>query len=202
MNSFFWLLIWIMMCKVTVVMLLSYRYSGHSLENRSPTTLLPSLSLCRSVSKNIHHTPAWCGIHQRKNKKGHNKEDRSYTPMRYDFILWNLYYNFIDIFWSFGLKPYLAESIEDACPQLPDLLHIWCYKTDCTKEEIQAVSLTFQVLTKSGGKSLDRVHAQKVLYRRDYRVSPLLPTMWALLYNTKKYLVSRYFSINHYNFFK
>ena len=34
--------------------------------------------------------------------------------MCYDFILQNLYYDFIDIFQSFGLKPYLAESVEDA----------------------------------------------------------------------------------------
>jgi hypothetical protein len=79
---------------------------------------------------------------------------------------------------------------------------VWCYKTDCTKEEIQVVAPTFQVLAKLGGKDLEGIHAQKVLYQRDFRVSPLLPTMWALIFNLRKHLDSRYFSINHYNVFK
>jgi len=56
-------------------------------------------------------------------------------------------------------------------------------------EDIQSVAPTFQVLTKSGGgKALDGVHAEKVLYQRDIRVSPLLPTMCALLFNIKNIL--------------
>jgi hypothetical protein len=164
--------------------------------------LPPSLSLHRSVSEDIHHTSAWCRIHQRKNEKGRNKEDLSYTPMCYDFILQSTYYNFVDIFRSFSLKPYLTESVHEACPQLPDLLQVWCYQIDCTKEDSQSVAPTFQVLTKSGGKTLDGVHAQKVLYRRDIWVSPLLPTMWTLLYNIKKHLDVKSFSMNRCNIFK
>ena len=106
--------------------------------------------------------------------------------MHSDFILRNAYYDFIDIFLSFGLKPYPAESIQEACPQLPGLLQVWSYKTYCTKEDIKSVAPTFQVLTKSGGKALNGVHTQKVLYWRDIQVSRLLPTMWALLYNIEK----------------
>jgi len=84
--------------------------------------------------------------------------------MHSDFILRNAYYDFIDIFLSFGLKPYPAESFQEACPQLPGLLQVWCYKTYCTTEDIKSVAPTFQVLTKSGGKALNRVHTQKVLY--------------------------------------
>ena len=72
--------------------------------------------------------------------------------MHYDFILWNAYYNYVDIFQSFGVKPYPTESVQEACPQLPDLLQVWCYTTDCTQEDIQSIDPTFQVLTQSGVK--------------------------------------------------
>ncbi len=57
------------------------------------------------------------GYIKEKNKKGCNKEDRSYISMRHDFILQNLYYDFVDIFQSFGLKPYLSATVNDGCPQ-------------------------------------------------------------------------------------
>ena len=120
------------------------------------------------------------GYVKEKNKKGRNKEDRSYISMRHDFILRNLYYDFVDIFRSFGLKPYLSPSVNDSCPQLADLLRIWCYKTDCDKDDIKTVMPVFRLLAKSCGKAVDIVHAPRVLYRRDFRVSPLLPAMWAI----------------------
>lgn len=61
---------------------------------------------------------------KRINKLGCNKEDQSYTPVRHDFIQQNEYYNILDIFWSFVLKPYLTESAEDICPQLRQLVRV------------------------------------------------------------------------------
>ncbi len=43
------------------------------------------------------------------------KEDRSYTPMRYDFILQKVYYDFADIFQTCSLKPSLDPDY-DGCP--------------------------------------------------------------------------------------
>ena len=122
--------------------------------------------------------------------------------MRHDFILRNLYYNFVNIFRSFGLKPYLSASVNDSCSHLADLLQVRCYKTDCDKEDIKAVTPVFRVLTKSGGKSVDIVHAPRVLYCCDFRVSPLLPAMWAILYNVKKHIDEKFFSMKHIDVFK
>jgi hypothetical protein len=122
--------------------------------------------------------------------------------MRHDFILQNLDYDFIDIFRSFGLKPYLSASVNDGCPQLADLLQVWCYKTDCDKEDIKTVTPVFRVLTKSCGKAVDIVHAPRVLYRRDFQVSPLLPAMWAILYNVKKHINEKFFSMKRIDIFK
>jgi len=122
--------------------------------------------------------------------------------MRHDFILRNLYYDFVDIFRSFGLKPYLSPSVNDGCPQLADLLRMWCYKTDCDKDDIKTVTPVFRLLAKSCGKALDIVHAPKVLYRRDFRVSPLLPAMWAIIYNVKKHIDEKFFTTKCIDVFK
>ena len=47
------------------------------------------------------------------------------------------------------------------------------------------VSPTFQALTKSTFKALDQVHALKVLHRIDKGVFPLLPALWAIIFNIK-----------------
>ena len=108
--------------------------------------------------------------------------------MHHDFIVQNLYYDFVDIFRSFGLKPYLSASVNDGCPQLEDLLRVWCYKIDCDKDDIKTVTPVFRVLAKSRGKAVDIVHAPRVLYRHGFQVSPLLPAMWEILYNVKKHI--------------
>ena len=48
---------------------------------------------------NVHNA----GYIEEQTEKGCNKEDRSYTHMRYDFILWNVYIDFINIFQNFDL---------------------------------------------------------------------------------------------------
>ena len=57
----------------------------------------------------------------KKNENGWNKEDQSYSPMHHDFILCNVYYNFLDIFQNFELKHYLTENAEDIFLQLHQL---------------------------------------------------------------------------------
>ena len=88
--------------------------------------------------------------------------------MCHDFILQNLYEDFVDIFQSFGLKPYLSATVNDGRPQLADLLRVWCYKTDCDKDDIKTVTPVFSVLAKSCGKAVDIVHAPRFLYRCDF----------------------------------
>ena len=110
--------------------------------------------------------------------------------------------HFVDIFRSFGLKPYLSPSVNDGCPQLSDLLRMWCYKTDCDKDDIKTVTPLFCLLAKSCGKALDIVHAPKVLYRRDFWVSPLLPAMWEILYNVKKHIDEKFFATKCIDVFK
>ncbi len=122
--------------------------------------------------------------------------------MRHDFILRNLYYDFVDIFRSFGLKPYLSATVNNGCPQLANLLRVWCYKTDCDKDNIKIVTPVFCILAKSCGKAVDIVHAPRVLYRRDFRVSPLIPAMWATLYNIKKHINKKFFAKKCINVFK
>jgi hypothetical protein len=46
---------------------------------------------------------------------------------------------------------------------------MWCYKTDCDKDDIKTVTPVFPLLAKSCGKALDIVHAPRVLYRRDFK---------------------------------
>jgi hypothetical protein len=122
--------------------------------------------------------------------------------MGHDFILRNLYYDFVDIFRSFGLKPYLSASVNDGCPQLADLLGVWCYKTDCDKDDIKIVTPVFHLLAKSCGKAVDIVHAPRVLHCQDFRVSPLLPAMWAILYNVKKHIDEKFFTTKCIDLFK
>ncbi len=49
---------------------------------------------------------------------------------------------------------------------------------------------------------MDIVHAPRVLYRRDFRVSPLLPAMWAILYNVKKHIDEKFFTTKCIDVFK
>ena len=122
--------------------------------------------------------------------------------MRHDFILRNLYYDFVNIFRSFGLKPYLSATVNDGCPQLADLLRVWCYKTDCYKDDIKTITPVFCVLAKSCGKAVDIVHAPRVLYHCDFGVSPLIPAMWATLYNVKKHIDEKFFAKKCIDVFK
>ncbi len=122
--------------------------------------------------------------------------------MHHDFILHNVNYDFLDIFQSFGLKPYLAKNSDANRLWLAQLLWVWCYKTDSSKTDIENVSSIFQLLTKSCGKALDMVHAQNILHQKDLQVSPLLPAIWAVIDNLKKSINSNYFSINQFNVFK
>jgi hypothetical protein len=79
---------------------------------------------------------------------------------------------------------------------------MWCYKTDCDKDDIKTVTPVFRLLAKSCGKALDIVHAPRVLYRRDFRVSPLLPAMWAIIYNVKKHIDEKFFATKCIDVFK
>ena len=99
-------------------------------------------------------------------------------------------------------KPYLSALVNDGCPQLADLLQVWCYKTDCDKEDIKAVTPVFHVLAKSGGKAVDIVHAPRVLYCHNFQVSQLLPAMWAILYNIKKHIGEKFSSMKRIDVFK
>jgi hypothetical protein len=58
------------------------------------------------------------------------------------------------------------------------------------------------LLAKSCGKALDIVHAPRVLYRRDFQVSPLIPAMWAILYNVKKHMDEKFFATQCIDVFK
>ena len=147
---------------------------------------------------NIHEA----GYVKEQTEKGRIKEDQSYTHMCYDFILQNMHFDFIDIFWSFGVKPYLTANAHEICPQLPPLLRVWCYKIANEKINIKNVSWTFQDLIKSTGKALDQAHALKVLHWRDIHIFPLLRATWSTIYNIKSYVDNKLFSSNKLNVFK
>ena len=136
------------------------------------------------------------------NEKGRKKEDRSYEQLRYDFILRNVYFDFIEILRTFGLKPYQTQNVQDICPQLPAILDVMCYKTNVNAEKIEKITPHFQNLTKSLGQPVYLVFPQKFLYRKDVRVSPLIPVTWALIFNIKANIESKYFSMKKLNVFK
>ena len=60
----------------------------------------------------------------------------------------------------------------------------------------------FSIYSPNQGKSVDKFHAPKVLYCQYFWVSPLLPAMWAVLYNSKKHIDDKFFSIKRINVFK
>ncbi len=68
-----------------------------------------------------------------------------------------------------------------------------------SKTDIANVSPTFQVITKSGGKASDVVHAQKVPHQWDLQFSPMLLAMLEVMSNLKNELDGNYFSIYHFN---
>ena len=128
--------------------------------------------------------------------KKDDKRKTNKTLTCYDFILWNVYFDFVDIFWNFGLKPYLTTNANEICLQLPLFLCAWFCKTANENTYIANISPAFQALTKSTGKVLDKVHALKVLHRRDIHNSPLLPATWAIIVNIISNVDKTFFSSN------
>jgi len=89
--------------------------------------------------------------------------------MCYDFILQNVYFEYIDIIQMFGLKPYLTANAGEICPQLLPILDARCYKkskdTDKMTPEIQA-------LTKCLGRPVESVFPKNTPPKRYFNLSP------------------------------
>jgi hypothetical protein len=143
------------------------------------------------------------------NKKGKKKEDRSYEQLHYDFILRNVYFDYIDILRTFGLKPHPTTNLHSLCLELHDILNVMCYKKKMggqdveakTSQDVEAIMPHFQKLTKDLGQPVFVVFPQKILNRKDIWFSPLLPATWSLVFN-KANIEYKYFSDNGLNVFK
>ena len=150
------------------------------------------------------------GYLQELNEKGKKKEDRSYEQLRYDFILRNVYFDYIDILRTYGLKPYPTANLQKLCPELHDILNVMCYKKKKggqndeakTTQDVERITPHFQNLTKSLGQPVFLVFPQKILNRKDIRISPLLPATWSLVFNIKANIECNYFSDKQLNVFK
>ena len=121
-----------------------------------------------------------------------------------------MYFDYIDILRTFGLKPFLTTNLHSLCPELHDILNVMCYKKKKggqddeakTSQDVEAIMPQFQKLTKDLGQPVFLVFPQKILNRKDIRISPLLPATWSLVFNIKANIECNYFSDKQINVFK
>jgi len=205
--------------------LITNRYLGHLPKNRSSYLILTRfIAISVTYRNNYNFIPAFidqalklytihvhnAGYLQELNERGKKKEDRSYEQLRYDFILRNVYFDYIDILRTYGLKPYPNAKLKSLCPDLHDILNVMCYRkkkdgqNDETKtnRDVEEITPHFQKLTKDLGQPVFLVFPQKILNRKDIRFSPLLPATWSLVFNIKANIDCKCFSDKQLNVFK
>lgn len=104
---------------------------------RNPSThnLFPLYLAFLDLSHQIYaiqvHT---AGYIRERNEKGHNKEDWSYTQMHYDFILKNVYFNFVNIFHSFCLNHTLLTPLKTFVPSFLNYSNSGATKCFCLNQ--------------------------------------------------------------------
>ena len=128
---------------------MTHRYLGHLPKNRSSYLFsLRFIGISVTYRNNYNFIPAFidqalklytihvhnAGYLQELKERGKKKEDRSYEQLRYDFILRNVYFDYIDILRTYGLKPYPTANLHSLCPNLHDILKVMCYKK---KKDVQ-----------------------------------------------------------------
>ena len=71
-----------------------------------------------------------------------------------------------------------------------------------TTQDVERITPHFQNLTKSLGQPVFLVFPQKLLNRKDIRISRLLPATWSLVFSIKANIDCNYFSDKQLNVFK
>jgi len=94
-----------------------------------------------------------------------------------------VYFDYIDILRTYGLKPYPNAKLKSLCPDLHDILNVMCYKKKKggqndeanTIQDVERITPHFQKLTKDLGQPVFLVFPQKIPTAKIFGFHPFSP---------------------------